>query len=570
MLLELKNDGITSILISHKINEVSKVMNQITVIRDGAVIETLVKGTDNICENRIIKGMVGRELVDSFPKRTSKIGEVAFDVRDRNVYDPLIEGKKIIKDVSIKVRKGEVVGLSGLMGAGRTEFAMSVFGKSFSKHITGKIIKDGREIVLNSVRKAIEHGLAYAKEDRKSSGLILIDSIMRNITLSNHGEISNRMVTDENKGIKVAEEYCKKLNIKSSSILQKTGNLSGGNQQKVMLSKWIFAHLYVLILDEPTRGIDVGAKLLVYSIMKYRKMLSIIVSMILAVALLGGCGQKQTETKPAEAPKATEAPKAAEGIYIPVISKGVQHQFWQAVKMGAEKAAKDLNVKITFEGPESEAQVDKQIEMLTAALGKNPKAICLAALDSKACIPLLEKAKAANIPVVGFDSGVDSDIPVATAATNNIAAAALAADKMAELIGGEGKVAVIVHDQTSRTGVDRRDGFVKRIEEKYPKIKIVTVQYGGGDHLKSTDIAKVIIQSNPDLKGLFGANEGSAIGALNGVIEMKKEGKIVVVGYDAGKQQKDAIRSGKMAGAITQDPVGIGYKAAELKPLLYD
>lgn len=249
--------------------------------------------------------------------------------------------------------------------------------------------------------------------------------------------------------------------------------------------------------------------------------------------------------------------------YIPVISKGFQHQFWQAVKMGAEKAATDLKVKITFEGPENESQVDKQLEMLQAALAKKPQALCFAALDSKAANPLLKKAQAAKIPVVGFDSGVDSDVPVATAATDNIAAAGFAADKMASLIGDEGEVAAVVHDQTSRTGIDRRDGFLKAMKEKHPKIKVVDVQYGGGDQLKSTDLAKAIIQGHPNLKGIFGANEGSAIGVLNAVKELRKQGKIVVIGYDAGKQQKDAVRSGVMAGAISQDPVGIGYKCVE-------
>ena len=249
-------------------------------------------------------------------------------------------------------------------------------------------------------------------------------------------------------------------------------------------------------------------------------------------------------------------------IYIPVISKGFQHQFWQAVKMGSQKAATDYKVRITFEGPENESQVDKQIEMLQAALAKKPAAICLAALDSKAVIPLLQKAQASKIPIVGFDSGVDSDIPVATAATDNIAAAGYAAKKMAQLIGDAGEVAVIVHDQTSRTGIDRRDGFVKEMKN-HPKIKIVDIQYGGGDQLKSTDLAKAIIQAHPNLKGFFGANEGSIIGVLNGVKELKKEGKIVVIGYDAGKQQKDAVRSGVEAGAVSQDPVGIGYKSVE-------
>ncbi|PMQ01959.1 MAG: BMP family ABC transporter substrate-binding protein [Dictyoglomus sp. NZ13-RE01] len=254
---------------------------------------------------------------------------------------------------------------------------------------------------------------------------------------------------------------------------------------------------------------------------------------------------------------------AAERPYIAMISKGFQHQFWQAVKSGAEKAAKDLNVDITFEGPESEAMVDKQIEMLQAALAKKPAALCIAALDSKAVIPYLEKARSMGIPVIGFDSGVDSDIPVTTVATDNIKAAGYAADKMAEFIKKVGEVALVVHDQVSRTGIDRRDGFVNRIKQRYPMIKIVDIQYGGGDHLKSTDLTKAIIQAHPNLKGIFGANEGSAIGVINAVKEMKKVGKIVVIGYDSGKQQIDAIRSGLMAGAITQNPVGMGYMAVE-------
>jgi ribose transport system substrate-binding protein len=201
--------------------------------------------------------------------------------------------------------------------------------------------------------------------------------------------------------------------------------------------------------------------------------------------------------------------------------------------------------------------------MVQAALDKDPDALCLAALDTQALIPLLERAQSEGIPVIGFDSGVDSDIPVATAATDNIAAAATAADKMAELIGGSGQVAVIVHDQTSQTGIDRRDGFVNQMESEYPDIEIVDIQYGGGDQLKSTDLAKAIIQAHPDLKGFFGANEGSIIGVLNAVAEMGKEGEIVVIGYDSGQQQIDAIKAGTEAGAITQDPIGIGYKCVE-------
>ncbi len=248
---------------------------------------------------------------------------------------------------------------------------------------------------------------------------------------------------------------------------------------------------------------------------------------------------------------------------IPLISKGFQHQFWQAVRLGAEQAAEACGVEITFEGPESESQVDRQIEMLQAALDRNPDAIGFAALDSQAAIPLLERAQEEGIPVIAFDSGVESDIPLTTAATDNVAAAALAADMMAELIGGEGQVAVIAHDQTSRTGIDRVEGFVNRIEEEYPDIEIVDVQYGGGDHLRSTDLAKAIILAHPDLKGFFGANEGSAIGVLNAVMELGMEGDIVVIGYDSGQAQLDAVRSGVMAGAITQNPIGIGYRTVE-------
>jgi ribose transport system substrate-binding protein len=273
--------------------------------------------------------------------------------------------------------------------------------------------------------------------------------------------------------------------------------------------------------------------------------------------------EAMAEEEPAAEEEAMAEEESAEKPYIAVVSKGFQHQFWQAVNAGAEQAAEDYNVDITFEGPETEAMVDKQVEMVQAALDRNPAALCLAALDSKALVPLLERAQSEGVPVVGFDSGVDSDIPVTTAATDNVAAASLAADKMAELIGGEGKVAVIVHDQTSRTGIDRRDGFVNQIEGEYPDIEIVDVQYGGGDHLKSTDLAKAILQAHPDLDGFFGANEGSIIGVLNAVKEMGKEGEIAVIGYDSGKQQIEAIKSGVEAGAITQDPIGIGYKCVE-------
>ncbi|MHA6689933.1 substrate-binding domain-containing protein [Devosia sp. A449] len=264
---------------------------------------------------------------------------------------------------------------------------------------------------------------------------------------------------------------------------------------------------------------------------------------------------------------ASGATLAQEAYDIALISKGFQHQFWQAVKAGADKAAAELGVNVTFEGPESETQVDRQMDMLAAALSRNPDAIGFAALDSQAATPLLEQAKAAGIPVIAFDSGVASDIPLTTATTDNVAAAALAADKMAELIGGEGKVAVVAHDQTSRTGIDRVEGFVNRIKEAYPNIEVVSVQYGGGDQLASTEITKSILLANPDLKGIFGSNEGSAIGVANGKQELNSD--VVVIGFDSGAAQKGMVESGLMNGAITQNPVGIGYEtvAAAVKAL---
>ena len=262
------------------------------------------------------------------------------------------------------------------------------------------------------------------------------------------------------------------------------------------------------------------------------------------------------------------APAFAQEKYdIALISKGFQHQFWQAVKAGADKAAADLGVTVTFEGPDNETQVDRQIDMLAAALARKPSAIGFAALDSQAAIPLLQQAKDAGIPVIAFDSGVDSDIPLTTATTDNVAAAALAADSLAGLIGDEGKVAVVGHSQTSRTGIDRVDGFVNRMKEAHPKIEIVTVQYGDGDQLASTEITKSILLANPDLKGIFGTNEGAAIGVVNGVKELNS--KVVIIGFDSGAAQKQAIRDGQMAGAITQNPVGIGYEtvAAAVKAL---
>jgi ribose transport system substrate-binding protein len=249
-------------------------------------------------------------------------------------------------------------------------------------------------------------------------------------------------------------------------------------------------------------------------------------------------------------------------IYVPIVSKGFQHQFWLAVEAGAEAKAEELNMTVNFIGPESESQVDKQIDMLLAEYAKGPDAVCFAALDSVAANPILEDMDADGIPVIGFDSGVDSDVPITTAATDNLAAAAKAAEKMVELAGDTGKVGVIVHDQTSRTGIDRTDGFINYMTENHPGIEIVGPRFEGGDQLRSTDAAKDMITSNPDMIGFFGGNEGSAIGVLNAVEELGTEG-LVVIGYDSGQFQIDAIKSGVMAGAVQQDPVSIGAKCVE-------
>jgi putative multiple sugar transport system ATP-binding protein len=267
LLLQLKARGISSILISHKLGEVNKVADSITIIRDGGTIETLDCRKDVITEDRIIRGMVGRDITHRFPPREKNIGEVIFEVRDWNVYHPIHADRKVSTDISIKVRRGEVVGLAGLMGAGRTELAMSIFGRSYGTRITGTAYKHGKEIDISTIEKAISNGVDYATEDRKAYGLILIQEIKNNITLANLEAIADAgIVINEPKEMAATREYRDKLNIKCSSIRQLALNLSGGNQQKVVLSKWLFANPDILILDEPTRGIDVGAKYEIYTI----------------------------------------------------------------------------------------------------------------------------------------------------------------------------------------------------------------------------------------------------------------------------------------------------------------
>lgn len=267
LMLEFKKNGMTMIIISHKLNEVAYVADKITIIRDGSTIETLDCKKDDISEDRIIKGMVAREMTDRFPKRHDvKIGDMMMEVKNWTVYHPEFTERKVVDDVSINVRKGEVVGIYGLMGAGRTELAMSIFGRSYGIGITGELILNGTPVHLTSPKNAIEHKLAYVTEDRKGNGLVLTNSIKVNTSLANLDALSNHKVIDQDKEYDVAVEYVKKLRTKTPSVEQNVGNLSGGNQQKVLLAKWMFADPDVLILDEPTRGIDVGAKYEIYCI----------------------------------------------------------------------------------------------------------------------------------------------------------------------------------------------------------------------------------------------------------------------------------------------------------------
>ncbi len=262
-----KENGLTSIIISHKLNEVSYVADKITVVRDGSTIETLDKATEEISEDRIIKGMVGREITDRFPKRHDvKIGDINLEVKDWSVYHPLYPEKKVVDNVSFNVRKGEVVGIYGLMGAGRTELAMSIFGRSYGTGITGTMTLGGKEVHLKNAKEAIKNKIAYVTEDRKGNGLVLNNPIKINTTLANLDAVSERSIIDKDKEYQVAVEYKDKLKTKTPSVEQNVGNLSGGNQQKVLLAKWMFAEPDVLLLDEPTRGIDVGAKYEIYCI----------------------------------------------------------------------------------------------------------------------------------------------------------------------------------------------------------------------------------------------------------------------------------------------------------------
>ncbi|MBR0313241.1 MAG: sugar ABC transporter ATP-binding protein [Oscillospiraceae bacterium] len=268
LLLGFKKQGMTAIIISHKLNEISYVADKITVLRDGSTIETMDNAGHDIDEDRIIRGMVGRELSDRYPARVRKISDkIGMEVRNWTVHHPLYTEKKVVDNVSFNVHRGEIVGFSGLQGAGRTELAMSIFGRSYGTDISGELEIDGQAKSLKTVREAIEAGLAYVTEDRKGNGLILTDTIAKNNTMARLEKVCDRGIIDVDKENGVAEDYKEQMRTKTPSVQQNVGNLSGGNQQKVLLSKWMFADPEVLILDEPTRGIDVGAKYEIYCIM---------------------------------------------------------------------------------------------------------------------------------------------------------------------------------------------------------------------------------------------------------------------------------------------------------------
>ncbi|WP_341360213.1 multiple monosaccharide ABC transporter ATP-binding protein [Georgenia sp. M64] len=266
LLRQLKERGITCIMISHKLGEIAAIADSTTIIRDGKTIETLDMSQPDATQNRIIRGMVGRDLDHMYPEHTSHPGEEVFRIEDWTVMHPTQVGRVVVDGAALNVRAGEIVGIAGLMGAGRTELAMSVFGQAYGRDIKGKVFMHGKEIKVRTVAEAIDNGIAYATEDRKRYGLNLIEDIKRNISASSLGKLAPRGWVNANEEIAVAERYRGDLNIKAPSVMSVVGKLSGGNQQKVVLSKWLYTEPDLLILDEPTRGIDVGAKFEIYTI----------------------------------------------------------------------------------------------------------------------------------------------------------------------------------------------------------------------------------------------------------------------------------------------------------------
>jgi putative multiple sugar transport system ATP-binding protein len=268
LLKGLQAKGITSIMISHKLNEIEQIADEITILRDGKSIETLAVAQDRVDEDRIIRGMVGRDLEHRFPEHEPEIGEVLLELEDWTVMHPQDSSRAVIKDASLRVRRGEIVGIAGLMGAGRTELARSIFGRSYGSRVEGRLKLDGKELHLKSVPAAIDAGIAYVSEDRKALGLNLLDDIKRSISSAGLDKLRKGLTVDQQEEVVVAERFRKSMNIKTPTVNEGVSKLSGGNQQKVVLSKWMFTDPQVLILDEPTRGIDVGAKYEIYGVIQ--------------------------------------------------------------------------------------------------------------------------------------------------------------------------------------------------------------------------------------------------------------------------------------------------------------
>ncbi|GES46540.1 xylose ABC transporter ATP-binding protein [Rhizobium dioscoreae] len=328
LLMEFRKQGITSIIITHKLNEVRKVADQITVLRDGMTVKALDCHEEEISEDIIIRNMVGRELADRYPPRSVPIGETIFEVKNWNAFHQQHRDRQVLHNININVRKGEVVGIAGLMGAGRTEFAMSVFGKSYGHKISGEVFLDGKLVDTSTVRKAIDAGLAYVTEDRKQLGLVLTNSILHNTTLANLLGVSKATVIDDVRELQVATNYRSKLRIRSAGVFQEAGNLSGGNQQKVVLSKWLFSDPDVLILDEPTRGIDVGAKYEIYSIINQLAADGKGVLMISSEMpeLLGTCDRIYVMNEGRIVAELPKAEASQESIMRAIMRSGEKHQ----------------------------------------------------------------------------------------------------------------------------------------------------------------------------------------------------------------------------------------------------
>ncbi|MDL2400423.1 multiple monosaccharide ABC transporter ATP-binding protein [Rhizobium mayense] len=328
LLIEFRNQGITSIIITHKLNEVRKVADQITVLRDGMTVKTLNCHEEEISEDIIIRNMVGRELADRYPPRSVPIGETIFEVKNWNAFHQQHRDRQVLHNINVNVRKGEVVGIAGLMGAGRTEFAMSVFGKSYGHKVSGEVFVDGKPVDTSTVRRAIDAGLAYVTEDRKQLGLVLSNSILHNTTLANLLGVSKATVIDDVRELQVATNYRAKLRIRSAGVFQEAGNLSGGNQQKVVLSKWLFSDPDVLILDEPTRGIDVGAKYEIYSIINQLAADGKGVLMISSEMpeLLGTCDRIYVMNEGRIVAELSKAEASQESIMRAIMRSGEKHQ----------------------------------------------------------------------------------------------------------------------------------------------------------------------------------------------------------------------------------------------------